>query len=964
MRKYCSYFAIHLSVYSILFLFSGIPVLAHSGSEGDSVFRSWYFTPSGVHGIVPLSKWANRSYVKISRPTPGEYIISNYNPAGIVIGTVHVDFAQGKLSRIVEFNRWKQPVDSSWFRPLDANEFFVTEKRRGQNPNAPCLGLRYVFKDDLLQDIYCMRDSTKTGFNREGVAHYVFERYNDAKRFSLAKSESFFGDIDNPVISRKSDCHRIVYVFDENGNLVTKTLYGLKDEQVTDRSGNSMIKMKYDKNDNETEREYFDVKGIPWNEYLGCAIRGFEYKKGFLEKETFYRSDYSIVRPHHTAESAAIIAEHHNENGDLIEKTFFDENEMPVNDPHGLQRLVSQFNSEGMITDLSCFDKKNIPTRDETGIQHLHLGYDRNGQVIYKSQFDIRGWAVADPKDSVYITKYTYDDWGRIISNSYWRNDSIKMSTRYGYQEIRYQFDPAGMISQIEYVDGEKKVSTPALGYSRETLAYNPEELVAERKYFIGDRPVTLRDTMRAVSGYSSIQYTYDFYNREYSLEYFDESGSPVNARLRLKTGKDMVCQKIEFSYSPAQTVTETFFDKNHTPLGNANCEDENCILLTGNGMQVKKPVLIGGTKPLPTIFTRLSASDSVFFSDQMMLMGKDSILIFLNEQGSRLAQMDCATFYRTVGINKYFQLQGKAIDRYVDGDTLAAQLNYMGGQLEGHAVYYYKNGKIKETGDYRSNHRRGPWNYYYENGLPYKTVVFSEKGMMLMESYAENGDPMVRDGNGTYTGLVTLSIASNIENYMVTGNVKNGVQDGEWTVSVRKNLKTLYVEKFSSGKFKKGTSYGFVGESDYSGNPFSSFEGVHPEDGVDQYGQNDFCSARRGIRNINELFSIRGEFYPEIHQGIGKLLNTNEFKDYSGWVFLYVHFNSHGQLTNRSVILYNQNDRFKEELLKILDQLGQQNAQGNQKIGSGFGKFYVVLLEGNQMVIPEELLANARARH
>jgi antitoxin component YwqK of YwqJK toxin-antitoxin module len=963
MRKCCVYFAIHVSIYSIVFFFLAIQVSAHAGAEGDSVFRSWCFTPSAVRGIVPLTKWSNREYIKISRTGPQEYIITNYNPAGIVFTTTHVNFVQGKISLVVEFNRWNQPVDSIWFRPIDKNEFYVTERRKGQNPNAPCLGLRFVFKDDLLQDIYCMRDSTKTGFNQEGVAHYVFERYNDAKRFSLAKSESFFGDIDNPVISRKSDCHRVVTVYDENGNLTTKTIYGLKDEQVTDRAGNSMIKMKYDKNDNETERAYFDSKGLPWNEYLGCAIRGNEYKKSFLEKQTFYRSDYTIARPHRAADFAAIVVEHHDESGNLIEKSFFDESELPINNSHGIHRLVSQYNSRGMITDLSCFDKKDMPTRDETGIHHLHLDYDANGQIISKSQFDVHGWAVVDPVESVYIAKYSYDGWGRVVASSCWRNDTLHMTSRLGYQEIHYQYDLAGMISQIEYVEGEKKVGKHALGYSRETLAYNPEGLIAERKYFKGDRPVSLQDTTQAVSGYTAIRYTYDFYNREYSLEYVDESGSPCNARLRLKTGMDLACQKIEFSYSAAQAVKETFFDKNNTPLGNADCEDENCILLTGNGMQIKKPVMIGGTKPLPAIFTRLSLSDSVFFSDQLFLLGKDSILIFLNEQGSRLAQMDCATFYRTVGINKYFQLQGQATDHYVDGDTLAARLSYMGGQLEGHAVYYYKNGKVKETGDYRDNHRWGSWNYYYENGMPYKTVLFSEKAMMLTEFYAENGDPLVRDGNGTYTGLLTLGKATNTGTYQVTGNVKNGLQEGEWTVSVKKNPNPLYVEKFSSGKFKKGTAYGFSGESNYSANPVSSFEGLHPQESVDQYGQNDFCTLRRGIRNTNDLFSIRGDFYPEIHQGMGKLLHTDQFKDYSGWVLLYAHFNSRGQLNSKSVTLYGENDRFKEELLKLLDQFGQQSTQGNEKAGTGFGKFYIVLVEGNQMAIPEELLANARAQ-
>jgi hypothetical protein len=961
MRKYILVYALTYYVLVALFFFPASPVSGQARFSGDSVFKGWYFTPTAVHGIIPLAKWANRSFSKISRQGAEEYIIRNYNPAGIVMGTIYVDFTRGKISRITKFNRWGQAVDSTWFRELEANEFYVTEKLLGQNPNAPCLGQRYVFKDDLLQDIYCMRDSTKTGNNQEGVAHYVFERYRDVKRFSLVKSESYYGDIDNPVISRISGCHRFVSVYDENGNLTTKTLYGLNDEQVTDRAGNSLTRMKYDKNDNEIETAYFDIKGSPWNEYLGCAYRGYEYKNGLVEKETFYHNDYSIARSRRVADSVAMVTERHNEYGDLVEKAFFDENDFPINNQRGIHRFASQFNSSGMLTDFAVFDKKNYPASDETGIHRYHFEFDNRGQIAAKTQFDANDMAVIDSKEGVFEIKYQYDNWGRISSYSFWTNDSVKMTGRMGYQQVFYQYDPAGRVSQVEYFDGEKKDTSPKLGYSREAFVYNDQELMKERKYFKGDKPVSVGDSLHAVSGFSIIKYTYDFYNREYSLEYFDENGNPVNARLRLKTGSDLFCQKIEFSYQGEQAVAETFFDKNNSPLRNSDCMLENCVLLGGNEAQMKNQVRV--TVPKPTISSKIPLIDSVFFANQISLLFKDSILIFLNEDGSRLSEIGCATFYRTVGVNKYFQLQGEATDHYIDGDTLAARLRYDNGQLRGHAVYYYKNGKVKEKGDYEDNHRAGVWNYYYENGLPYKTILFSDRGMALTDFFSENGDPLVKDGNGKFTGLVALGKGNNAGTYSVTGLVKNGLQEGDWTVSVKGSGNPVYIEKFSSGRFKKGTAHGYVGESNYWVNPVSSFESLHPAEKLDHYGQNNFCSLYgKGNRtNINSLINLRKDFYPEIHQGIEKILQTNEFKDYSGWAFLYIHFNQRGLLSGKSVFLYRQNDRFKNELLKMLGQLGEEGPQETGKSDTGVNKFYVVLVENNQMVIPEELLANAR---
>src|SRR3984957_20436211 len=219
MRNHCVQYCIALFFQIGLCLLLVSSVSAHSSFSGDSTFRNWYFTPTAIHGIIPILKLTNRSYVKISRIKQDEYAILNYNPSGIMLSTTYVKFFGGKIAQIITCNRWNEPFDSIWLSPVETGEFFVTEKLKGQNPNAPCVGLRFVYKNDLLSDIYCMKDSNKTGYNQEGVAHYVFERYDDPKRFSLVKSESYFGDIDNPVISRKTDCHKVVTVYDESGNL-------------------------------------------------------------------------------------------------------------------------------------------------------------------------------------------------------------------------------------------------------------------------------------------------------------------------------------------------------------------------------------------------------------------------------------------------------------------------------------------------------------------------------------------------------------------------------------------------------------------------------------------------------------------------------------------------------------------------------------------------------------------------
>jgi hypothetical protein len=663
------------------------------------------------------------------------------------------------------------------------------------------------------------------------------------------------------------------------------------------------------------------------------------------------------------SDSVAITKHVYNKNGDEIIKTFFDEREIEINNPSGIHRTTFSYNAAGMLVDIEYFDKKGSMAADETGVHRYHFERNSNGQMISKSEFNVRDLPLIDPTDGTYTIKYQYDNWGRIISSSCWINDSIKMSSPKGYHEIIFQYNTAGMLSKLEYLDGNKKITAPALGFSSEQLSYNSQGMISERKYFKYDKPVILQDTSYAVSLFSSIQYAYDFFNRTYSLEYFNDQGKPVNMRLRLWTGEETHCHKVEFSYTGTQVISETLYDVDNTPLGNIDCKQDNCILPTGTGIQVKKLFIrISSSSPKKYLLRRVEMKDSLFFGDQVAFLNNDSVVLFLNTQENSLSESSCATFYRICRINKYYQLNGIATDFYLDNDTIGAQMKYENGVLNGPCTYYYKNGSIKEKGEYRHNQRIGLWDYYYESGLNCKTIQFDGDNKFLKDYFEANGNQSVRDGNGVFTGPVLSKNGNSTTIYSVTGNIKGGLQDGIWKMYLGQSTSPSFTEKFSVGKFNKGTAYGYAlsGETMYKKYALSSFESFHPQEQIDYYGQNAFCSIRqKNLISRGSSTAITKDFYPEIHEGIDNILRTNNFKDYTGWIFLYLHFDEHGLLRNKNVRLYHENAAFKTELLKFLDGLSEQTfSAGN---GNEFSKFYIVLVEDNQMVIPEELLQQTR---
>jgi antitoxin component YwqK of YwqJK toxin-antitoxin module len=962
MRKFRPHY---LVAYSFMISFAILAegrALAYNGVLGDSTFKSWYFTPTGVYGRIPLTKLTNRSYVKISRKNNGHVIVYDCNPAAVVEKTTDIEFTNGQLSLMTSTNRWNESLDTMWFKPSGVNEFFVFEKSKGHNPQSPCQALRFIFKNNLIRDIYCMMDSNKTGYNKEGVAHYSFDRYDDPKRFALIKSESYFGDIDNPVISRKSDCHKIINEFDENANLVSNALFGVNDEPVTDRNGNSRRKINYDKNDNQTEIEYFDAKGFPWNDYLGCARHAFDIKNGFIDKETFNQSDYTLTRSMRTVDSVAVIKYLRDKNGDETEKTFFDEQYLPINNPRGIHRSVYGYGSPGMLTDITFFDKDGSNATDEFGVHHYHFERNSIGQMVITTQFNSQNMPLMDFGNGAYETKLRYDNWGRMVSNSCWVNDSVKMTTRMGYHELSFAYDPAGMISRIEFYDKDGKSNSADRGYSIQLFTYNEQEQVAERKYLDGNKPVMLRDTNQSVSLFHSIQYSYDFSGRVRSLEYFDDGGMGVNSRVTLGANYRFHPHKVEFTYGGTQIVSERLYDLNNTALTTLDCQTDNCLLPSGTSILIRKSPGTNRFRSKRSSFQGIIVRDSMFFANQLAFLNQDSLLLFLNSWGNRLSDQSCATFYRLARVNKYYQFTGEAADYYLDNDKLAARLRYDSGHLNGACTYYYRNGNIRERGTYRNDQRTGPWEYFYEDGMKSKAINFTNNGPVLTDCFAPNGSVLVQNGNGHFAGTVLLGNLNNNQYYTVTGDIKEGVQDGEWKMYYNHVTNPSYTEIFSEGKFVKGTTH----VKTYNQDPRSSFESIHPQDRVDHYGQDVYCAIPgRGDtskQNATVVGSLVKNYYHEIQMGMVKILQTNKFGDYSGWIFLWMYYDEEGLLRNKYVRLFRQNDAFREAIQKMLDGFSGQLPIRIDNKNRAFEKFYVILVEGNQMVIPEQILENARS--
>ncbi len=167
-------------------------------------------------------------------------------------------------------------------------------------------------------------------------------------------------------------------------------------------------------------------------------------------------------------------------------------------------------------------------------------------------------------------------------------------------------------------------------------------------------------------------------------------------------------------------------------------------------------------------------------------------------EQGTWKWFYEDGTLMRTGTYNKGM-FDGLWLDYYGSG-AIRDSSRYANGRLAGLSAVYYENGQQMRRGEYKRDREDGFWTEYYDNGQKraegsfdagFQTGVWhywKQNGQALQEldylgrdrfkvinTYDENGDPVVENGNGTYKSFFEDNTLH------ITGLVKDGYKTGTW---------------------------------------------------------------------------------------------------------------------------------------------------------------------------------------
>jgi len=296
-------------------------------------------------------------------------------------------------------------------------------------------------------------------------------------------------------------------------------------------------------------------------------------------------------------------------------------------------------------------------------------------------------------------------------------------------------------------------------------------------------------------------------------------------------------------------------------------------------------------------------------------IMENDTINFFLNDIGDITIESK-AKYIRKASIDKNsFNYIGKVVDQVSNGGINYCS-TYTNGLINGQVLAFFDNGKLKYQGFERNSIKDSVWIFNYSNGQKEKVIEFNSGVLILKEYYRKNGKPVFTDGNGKYKGHVISGFKQSDE-YIISGNIKNGKPDGKWTWQGNGSFATEY---FDEGKFIKGSSYGLI----YYQDPKVSLLGFDWHEYVDifKFIAIPFSSEKEML--FSQMLKYNGDnnlnrtFLPEFKAKLNNIIKINQFENF--WCLTQFVVTKDNKVTD--ILVHSNNEILEKQIQAFLESL------------------------------------------
>lgn len=560
----------NISVLSICIILSIIAIGCKKRfKEGN--FKSYIETPLGIIGKKELldinGKWYSK--IKIEKNTT---IVTQFDDKGEIYNSTSYTYGDdGFISKEVTTNKWGV-VQSETTYEKKGDEYSLTTTYQGRNTNLECDCEVRKYKNSLLvESSYSKKGSPCSPQN--GIAKTIYERYDDDKRFGSIKLIKYF-DIEGKAIE-SNGIHATAYNVDNNDNTIDISYFGISGNPVLNKSGYHKTIYLHDEEDRAKEYYYLGIDKNPISDNNGVHKTVNEFKNGKLVSTRNY--DENNKPTNESVNGIHQTKYKYDNQGNTIEVGRFDINDSPINLRNGIHKTLYTYDENNHLISTSYFSNSQSPVVDASGVHKYLYTNNKKNQTTSIAYFDSQGNPIKDSQDNVFMIKNKYDDLGRIISTSYWKNGSQKMNRWNGYHEDRKVYDEkTGQITEEIMLDENGNLYMEG-EYSTRKNKYNEYGKLIELSYFKGAYPTT--STKASVSNFHKIAYKYD--DEGYPIKeirFFDVNGNPVNAIFsKIPGGK---AHRVLFKYENYSLTEQQFFliEDDTSPIKIQDCQTKPCL--------------------------------------------------------------------------------------------------------------------------------------------------------------------------------------------------------------------------------------------------------------------------------------------------------------------------------------------------------------------------------------------------
>jgi hypothetical protein len=183
-------------------------------------------------------------------------------------------------------------------------------------------------------------------------------------------------------------------------------------------------------------------------------------------------------------------------------------------------------------------------------------------------------------------------------------------------------------------------------------------------------------------------------------------------------------------------------------------------------------------------------------------IIAGDSVMMFFNKE-YKFIEKKCADFVRYTRIDSDGNFTGYFKDLSHDGELLTFG-SYDHGKKHGYFETHHPNGKVRSKGNYINNRPAGIWEYFYETGLPERTINITKADTLLVRFVDKDGNIKVDGGKGNFEGFVDGGTGR--ESLIIArGEIDEGLPNGKWHSTIGNNRTTYCKEEFYYGELIRG---------------------------------------------------------------------------------------------------------------------------------------------------------------